>query len=121
MPTCYLIIIYVKYVFTIIFSLLFIIQSCEEIREYFKGQIFTTSTIMSLTEGPLTLTFCGLPPILQKNITVEELEKLLVWPNSKKIKLKKILTLYRGACLSVQGDFQKIIEDRYLFYDWGKK
>ena len=76
---------------------------------------------MSLSEAPLTLTFCGLPPILQKNITVQELQKELVWPNSKKIKLRKILTLYRGVCLSVQEDFQKIIESEYLFYDWGKK
>ena len=69
----------------------------------------------------MTLTFCGFPPVLQKNITIQELQWLLVQPNSEKMKLKKILTLYRGACLSVEADFLKLVESKYLFYDWGKK
>ena len=101
--------------------ILFCVQSYQEINIYFKKQIFTTSTIEELSEGPITLTFCGSPPILQKNITIQDLQKSLVWPNSEKIILKKILTLYRGTCLSIEADFLRLVESNYLFYDWGKK
>ena len=111
----------IKYSFLFLCIVFFCIQSYEEINIYLQKEIFTTTSIEHLEEGHMTLTFCGFPPVLQKNITLSDLEQLLVRPVSKKIKLKKIRTMYRGACLNIEADFAKLVEENYLYYDWGKR
>ena len=99
----------------------FLVQCYEEISLYLRRDIFSTSSIEQLESADLVIVFCRNPPVLDNSLYVKQLQKMIIRPISAKIKMRKLVTLYKGVCLAVQADFLLAVESMYLYYDWGKR
>jgi hypothetical protein len=88
----------IKFPFLLSCITLFLIQAYEQVNLYLKKDIFSTTSIENLEEGHMVLVFCRNPPVLDYDLNVTELQELIIRPISSKIKMKKILTLYKENC-----------------------